>query len=590
MRTFFKIFFASLLAIFVSAVIIFFIVIGIIASATSQLTETKTGVVGSRGLLMIDLSQPFAEQGKENPFAKFSSDDTYSNPGLYDAVRLIRYAKSDSSIKGIYIKCNDNSNGFATSQELRNAILDFKTSRKFVYAYGDVISERAYYIGNVADKIYCNPKGGLEWKGYALSYMFLKQTLQRLDIEPQIFYAGKFKSATEPLREEKMTESNKVQSRELISFLYNELLLSTAATRGVDTATLHDYANKYLVRTAGDAARLKLIDGVKYYDELQGELKSLLKIDQTATINIVPLGKYAESVNFKKSGGSDRVAVIYAEGDIVDGKGEQGQIGSETFRELVRKARMDDNVKAIVFRVNSGGGSALASENIWRELTITRKTKPVILSFGDVAASGGYYLAANADSIFAEPTTITGSIGVFTIIPNMQNFFKNKLGITFDGVKTADHADAMTVTKPLTDLEKSFIQSDVDTIYETFKTRVAQGRKLSMAMVDSIGQGRVWMGKKALEIGLVDRLGNMQDAIDCAARMAKLDKYSLREFPEPKNVFETLLANFDKVTMTKAALKEEMGEEAYSVYTSVKKVKSFVGVTQARLPFEILIK
>ncbi|MEO6914512.1 MAG: signal peptide peptidase SppA [Chitinophagaceae bacterium] len=589
MRTFFKIFFASLLAIIVSVVVLFFIGVGIIASASSKLINPETASTGSRGVLMIDLGLTLSEQGKDNPLAKFSSEEIYSTPGLYDAVRLIKYAKSDSSIKGIYLKCNDNPNGFATSQELRNALLDFKTSKKFIYAYGDVIPERAYYVANLANKIYCNPKGGLEWKGYALNYMFFKQTLQRLEIEPQIFYAGKFKSATEPLREEKMTEPNRVQSRELLSFLYNELLVTTAAARGLDTASLHDYANKYLIRTADDAARLKLIDGVRYYDEVQGELKSMLKIEQSANINMVALGKYAESVNYKKTSGTDRIALIYAEGDIVDGKGESGQIGSETFRDLVRKARMDDKVKAIVFRVNSGGGSALASENIWREITITRKTKPVILSFGDVAASGGYYLAANADSIFAEPTTITGSIGVFTIIPNMQRFFKNKLGVTFDGVKTADHADAMTVSKPLTDIERSFIQSGVDTIYETFKTRVSEGRKLSMVMVDSIGQGRVWMGKRALELGLVDRLGNIQDAIDCAARMAKLKSYGLREFPEPKNFLDILLGNYQKVAKA-SAIKEEMGEEAYSVYIAVKKVKSSVGIAQARMPFEISIK
>lgn len=584
MRSFFKVFFASLLALIVFAGIGIVILVGIVGSIASQ-KEVDTG---AKAVLFIDLNQTYPEQTQENPIAGFSSGDQYDYPGVYDVVRMIHYAKSDSSVKGIYLKCNDNMNGFATSEELRNALLDFKKGGKFIYAYGDVIPQKAYYIGNVATKIYCNPKGGVDWKGYALDYVFFKQALERLDIQPQIFYAGKFKSATEPFREEKMTDPNKVQSLEFLSYLYNDLLQKTSEMRGIDTASLHAYANSYMIRTAGDAFRYKLVDGIKYDDEVQDEIKKRLDIKPEEKINWVPIGKYAKAVNYKGGKGKERIALIYAQGDIVDGKGEQGQIGSETYRALIRKARLDKDVKAVVFRVNSGGGSGLASENIWRELSITRKEKPVILSFGDYAASGGYYLACNADSIFAEPNTLTGSIGVFSIIPNMQNFFKNKLGVTFDGVKTAEHADAMSAVKPLTDLERTYIQNDVDTFYQTFLTRVANGRKLEVASVDSIAQGRVWMGAKALKLGLVDKLGNIQDAVDCAARMAKITEYKLNEYPEPQSILDIIFGNYKKVSKS-TAIKEELGDEGFSIYTSIKKVKEYIGSVQARLPFEVRI-
>lgn len=584
MRSFFKAFFASLLALVVFTgigVLIMFVLIGSLASSNQVST-------GPKAVLHIDLNQTYLEQTQNNPIAELSTGDQYDFPGLYDMVRLIRHAKSDSSVKGIYLKCNNNLNGFATSEELRNALLDFKKSNKFIYAYGDVIPQKAYYIANVATRIYCNPKGGVDWKGYALEYVFFKQTLQRLDIDPQIFYAGKFKSATEPFREEKMTEPNRAQSIELISYLYNQLLQKTSEARGIDTATLHGYANGYLIQTANDALRYRLVDAVKYDDEVQDEIKQKLNIKKDVKINFVPVGKYARAVNYKTGKGPNRIALIYAQGDIVDGRGDQGQIGSETFRALVRKARLDKDVKAIVFRVNSGGGSALASENIWREITVARKDKPVVLSFGDVAASGGYYLASNADSIFAQPSTITGSIGVFTIVPDMSEFFKNKLGVTFDGVETAEHADVMSVIKPLSDIEKRYVQNEVDTIYNTFLSRVSNGRKMSFAMADSIGQGRVWMGQKALSLGLVDRLGSLQDAIDCAARMAKIKEYRLREYPEPQSLFDIIFGNYKKIEKVKA-LKEELGTEVYNIYTAVKRVKEITGTVQARMPFEFTI-
>jgi protease-4 len=584
MRGFFKTFFAALLALVVCIVILVFILMGV----AGGLLSPKKPEIGGKGVLVIDLSQSYREQMQDNPLSDLGSDDQYDVPGLYDLVRLVRHAKEDTAIRGLYLKCNDNPNGFASNEEIRNAILDFKKSGKFVYAYGEVIPQKAYYVANVADRIYCNPKGGMEWKGFSTEMTFLKGTLRKLGIEPQIFYAGKFKSATEPLREEKMTDANRLQLTELLGDFYNRLLYSTAESRGLDTTLLRKCVNENLIRFPKDALAYKLVDGLKYDDEVKDELRGKLKVDKHDYINFIPLGKYAKAVEFKKEG-KDKISLIYAEGDVVDGKGGRDEIGSDTYRWLIRKARFDKDVKAIVLRVNSGGGSSLASENIWRELTLARKEKPVVISFGDVAASGAYYLSCNADSIFALPGTITGSIGVFSVIPNLQHFFNDKLGVTFDGVKTAPEADALTITKPLTPAQRNFIQNEIDTIYHDFKSRVADGRGKSIGYVDSIAQGRVWSGSRGLQLGLVDRTGTLQDAIDCAARMAKTSDYRLKEYPEPKSFLDRILGNYKKTASMKA-MKEELGADGYRTYMTIKKVRSMVGVTQARMPWDLVIE
>jgi protease IV len=585
MAGFFKSFFASLLALIVFAgfiFIIFFIIVG------SLLSPTRPSV-GEKAVLVVDLGQEYKEQAQDNPLADLGSDDEYDVPGVYDLVRIIRVAGRDSAIKGIYLKCNSDLNGFATNEEIRLALVDFKRSGKFVYAYGDVLSQRAYTVANVADKIYCNPKGGVEWRGYATDLLFMKNALDRLEIQPQIFYAGKFKSATEPLRETKMTDANRLQLTELLGGLYNQLLWTTAQSRGLDTAILRKCANEYRIRTAQDALDYKLVDGLKYDDAVKDEIRDVVHIGHHSYINFIPVGKYAKAVSYKATG-KDKVALIYAEGEVVDGKGGREEIGSDTYRWLIRKARFDTEVKAIVIRVNSGGGSSLASENIWREVSMAREEgKPVVISFGDVAASGAYYLSCNADSIFALPGTITGSIGVFTIIPNLEGFFKNKLGVTFDVVKTAPESDIMTVTRPLTPVERTLIQNEVDTIYRDFKTRVADGRKKPMEFIDSIAQGRVWSGTMGLKLGLVDRIGNLQDAIDCAARMAKTGNYRLLEYPEPKGFLDRLLGSYRRSVSAKS-MKDELGEDGYRTYQTIKKVKSMVGKTQTRLPFDLVIE
>jgi protease IV len=581
MRSFFKIFLASFLALVVFVFVLFFFSVGFI----SNLNFSSTVEIGSKGVLVLDLSESFSEKTAADPLAAIS-DSRYNMPGVFNVIRLIRYAKTDSAIKGIYIKAGGNGSGLGTSEEIRNALLDFKKSGKFIFAYGDIIPFKAYYACNVADKIYCNPKGGVEWKGFTISMPYLKGSLDKLEIQPEIFYAGKFKSATEPLRAYKMSDANRLQLTELLGDVFNHILDQTSVSRGQDSSVLRRCVDEQLIQTASDAVKYKLVDGLKYNDEVMQEIAGKIKASSISSINFIPLGKYFESVKLKYNGtGTTRIAMIYAEGDIVGGKNSQKEIGQDIYRQIIRKARLDDDVKAIVFRINSGGGSALVSENLWRELTLAKADKPVVISFGDVAASGGYYLSCNADSIFADPMTITGSIGVFSMLFNTEAFFKNKLGVTFDGVHTAKQPDAITMYQPMTDMQKRFIQNDVDSIYHDFTSRVAEGRNRDIAYVDSIGQGRVWSGEKALQLGLVDRIGGVQDALDCAARMAKLKSYRLREYPEPENFIDLLLNSYAQSVKMKT-VQEDLGEQGAKWYKTMSSYQSMSGVPQARLPFE----
>jgi protease-4 len=580
MRSFFKIFFASLLALVVFAVIVFFFAAGFISGISSRPGEET----GSNAVLLVDLGETFAEKQIPDVLGGFSGN--YNTPGVYDVLRMIHYAKTDSAVKGIYVKASSNGNGLGTTEEIRNALLDFKKSGKFIYAFGDVISMRAYYAANVADKIYCNPKGSVEWKGLTTVMSFLKGGLDKLEIQPEIFYAGKFKSATEPLRADKMSEPNRLQLTEILGEIYNHMQMQTAAARGQDTALLRRCVDEQLIQSASDAVNYKLVDGMKYNDEVVEEIAGKIKATSITAINFIPLGKYLESVRtkFDSKTGTDRIALIYAEGNIVDGKNSQKEIGQDIYRQIIRKARLDKDIRAIVLRINSGGGSALVSENLWRELTLAKADKPVVISFGDVSASGGYYLSCNADSIFADPMTITGSIGVFSMLFNTQSFFKNKLGVTFDGVHTAKQPDAITMYQPMTDMQKKFMQNDVDSIYHDFTERVAEGRKKDIAYIDSIGQGRIWSGERALQLGLIDRIGGVQDAIDCAARMAKAKSYRLREYPEPENFLDLLLNNY-KQTVKLKSIQEDLGEDGVRWYKTMSDYQSMGNTPQTRLPF-----
>lgn len=584
MGGFFKMFFASLLAMIVFSIIGFFLFLAMVAG----LTATEKPLVEKNSVLIINLSQPFLEQQLENPLADFSSNDELTVPGVYDVIRVINKAATDEKIKGIYLVCGSSYNGFASSDEIRNALLAFKKSGKFLLAYGEVMDQKTYMVANAADKIYINPKGFFDWTGFSSQLFFLKGTLEKLQIEPQIFYAGKYKSATEPFRTDKMSDENRLQTSVWLGDLYSHFLQTTADARKIDTAMLHKLAAEAVIKNPKDALDNKLVDGLKYDDEVRDEIKQKLGLGKYDKINFISLSSYFKTGSFRKHTG-EKIALIYAQGDIIDGgSSEQGTIASADYIKLIRKARLDKTIKAIVFRVNSGGGSALASETIWRELSLAKAEKPVVVSFGDVAASGGYYISCAADSIFASPVTITGSIGVFGIIPNMQGFFKNKLGVTFDGVKTAPYADLGVLYRPMNDAEKKIVQQSIDEIYLSFKQRVADGRKKTVEYVDSIGQGRVWSGDKAIGLGLVDKFGGLQDAVECAARMAKLTDYRLREYPETQNVFDRLFGKTDN-TLRSKAIKNELGEEQYKIYNELRRVKQMTNSAQTRLPFEFTI-
>lgn len=585
MGNFFKIFFASLLALIIFTVIVFFFLISIIGGLTSK----KTPQVEAKSVLVVNLAQHYKEQAQEDLLTAVSGDDERNIPGLYDVVRLLKKAETDPNINGIYIEANGNANGFAACEEIRNALQSFKKRGKFIIAHGDVISQKSYMVANVADKLYANPTGAVEWDGFNVTYTFLKGALDKLEIQPQIFYAGKYKSATEPLRTDKMTPENKLQTSVWLGDLYSIFLMQAAEVRKIDTAQLHQLADQQKIQNSKDAFENKLVDGLKYDDEVKEEIKNKLGIGKHDKISFISINKYAAAGGFKKITG-DRIAMIYAEGDIVDGKAENGSIGSEDYIRMIRKARLDQGIKAIVFRINSGGGSSLASENIWRELFLAKKEKPVVVTFGDVAASGGYYVSCGADSIFAQPETITGSIGVFGIIPNLQGFFKNKLGVTFDAVNTAGHSDAGMPYRPMDENEKKLVQSGIENTYAQFKQRVADGRKKDTAYIETIAQGRVWTGLRAKGIGLIDKFGGIQDAVDCAARLAKLTDYRVKEYPEPKSLFDRLLGasgSYDKASMM---MKKEIGEENYAVYEEIKRIRQMTTNTQMRLPFRFSIQ
>ncbi len=579
MRNFFKIFLASLLALTV------FTILGtmIFVFGISSLVSSDKPTISKSSVLVLDLTKQYYEQAAEDPLAFIQSQSTGKTPGLYDVVRMLDHAKGDSSIKGMYIKASSNPNGFGTSEELREAILNFKQSGKFVLAYGETMDQKSYYVASAAQQIYCHPNGGLDWSGFSMNLVFFKGLIDKLEIEPQIFFAGKYKSATEPFRVSKMTEPNRIQTTDLLNDIYGNFLVKTSEARKLDTAYLHQLAMEGKIQTATNALEAKLIDGTLYDDEIKTKILHKLELKSTDKIKFVSLEDYGKARDYKTYKG-DKIALLYAQGDIIDGRSEaERTIASENYISLLRKLRLDKDVKGVVLRVNSGGGSALASDGIWREMILLKKEKPVVVSMGDYAASGGYYIACAADSIFAEPGTLTGSIGVFGILPNFGKFFNDKLGVTFDGVKTAPFADMGNLTRPLTEPEKRMIQSSIDTIYHVFKSRVAEGRNLDMAFVDSIAQGHVYTGQRAIDIKLVDRIGYLQDAVQATATMAKSTEYRLVEYPEKKTLLQQLMSANPALSIKQNELKEMLGEDQYKYYQEIKRFQQMSKGVQARV-------
>lgn len=591
MKDFFKYFLASLLAIIVSSILLAIISFGIMGAIVSSATSQQMAVIKENSILEIDLAKQITEIPQANILSAITGGSNGSSVGLFEVIRSIEAAKSDNNIKGIYLKAGGNANGWATSQQLRDALKDFKTSGKFVFAYADGISQKAYYVASVADSIYINPLGAVELKGLSTSLMFYKGLLDKLEVEPEIFYCGKFKSATEPIRAYKMTDENRTQIKAYQQDFWSEILAAVAEHNKMEVTAIDSLVSAGLIQNSADAVKYNLADGIKYKDEFEDILKKKLGIDQKDKLNFASLSDYKSRLSQKPS--SNQIALLIAEGNIVDGKAgatSDAVIASEDFIDEIRKVKADSNIKAVVMRVNSPGGSALASENILRELDLLQKNKKLVVTMGDYAASGGYYISCNADSIFALPNTITGSIGVFGVMMNTQKMFNNKLGITFDTEKTSPLADLGDGNKPMSERERAIIQSGVDTIYHLFKSHVAAGRKMDINYVDSVGQGRVWTGKRALDLKLVDGLGGLDRAISAAAKLAGLESYRVVTYPKPTSDMERLLKLMNSSQaqtdlMSRAFLQSELGNPAINAWTQLSLMLKHPKTIWTILPF-----
>lgn len=571
------------LCIFVVTIIFFIFIAALVASVDKK----ETTRISANTVLEIRLDQPVTQRTENNPLKSFDFGKMKSNfqPGLNDIVECIDKAADDKDIKGIYLNVENVSGGLATIEEIRNALLRFKKSNKFIISYGEFYSQNAYYLSSVADQIYLNPEGEIDLRGYAATLMFMKGALDKLEIEPEVIRHGKFKSAIEPFIADKMSDANREQVKRFVDDFWNHTKDGIATSRKKSSEEIENIADSMKVESAEDAVKYGLADKLMYEDELMDLLKtkSGTKDEKPKLVSLTKYNKTESKVGFEK----DKIAVIYAVGEISSGKGDDESIGSETTVADIRKARLDKNVKAIVLRVNSPGGSALASDVIWREVVLAKKAKPVVVSMGDLAASGGYYISCAADKIVAQPNTITGSIGVFGLLFNMQKLFNNKLGLTFDTYKTGPYGDLGLPTRPLTESERMKMQNSVERVYDTFTKRVADGRHINQADVDSIGQGRVWSGNDALRIGLVDTLGNLGDAIKIAARLSKTDKYRIYELPEQKDTFQEIIKELNGDVQS-SFIKNELGDNA-KYYQSIKQLVTRQGI-QMRMDFDVEVK
>jgi len=586
MKQFFKFVFATIVGIVILTVLLFVIVIGIAVGISGD----KTVDVASNSVMRIALTGEIKERTPNNPLAAFGflGFDERKAIGLNDILANIKKAKTDDHIKGIFLDESYMLTGQATTEEIRNALIDFKKSGKFIVAYGEIYTQSFYYLASVADKIYLNPKGIFEFNGFSSQIMFYKGAMDKLGIEAQVIKVGTYKSAVEPYFLTKMSDANRMQVTSYLGSMYEHFLTGISVNRKINKDSLFNIANNMLVRNPEDAVKYRLIDGLKYKDEILDELKTRTGISKKSNIKSVEIAEYTKAASEDKdtSSTNSRIAIVYASGDIIGGDGDDNSIGSEKLSKTLRQVRLDDKVKAVVLRVNSPGGSSLASDVIWREVMLTKKVKPIIVSMGDYAASGGYYISCAADSIYAEPNTITGSIGIFAVVPNFQKFFNDKLGLTFDGVKTGKYADLGDVSRPLSPEEKAILQNMINRGYDDFTKAVATGRNKSQAYINSIGQGRVWTGEQAIKIGLVDKLGNINDAVKSAAAKAKIKNYTIVTYPEQESSFKNITRNMS-VEMRTHFAKAELGDN-YKYYEQVKAATKMTGIL-ARMPFDVSI-
>ena len=595
MNQFFKFLFASCLGTALALVLLAFIGFSMLASLAGSASEKSKVSIGPNSVLQLNFDMPIPEKTNNLPMDPFDFDQE-DVVGLTDMVKAVEKAKTDPDIKGIYIDGTVVSAGKATSSVLRAALVDFKTSGKFIVAYAPYYTQNAYYLASVADSVLLNPVGAVDFRGLSSMIMYYKGMLDKLDIQMKIFYAGKFKSATEPLRMDKMSDENRLQVREYLHSLYDIFIHDIAASRNIPEDELRRIADNFEGAGAEGALKAHLIDKIAYEDEAHNMIKSLIGLQPTDKVKLIAANEYFDSrVKKIDISSKDKIAVLYAEGTIKDGRStDAGDVYDGDYVKMLRKIREDKNIKALVLRVNSPGGSVLASENILREIKLFQATgRPVVVSMGDVAASGGYYISCSADSIFAEPNSITGSIGVFGIIPVLQKTMKDNLGITMDTVRTGKYSAFGTPFYDFSPDESKIIQSRIDWVYEDFLRKVAEGRNMTRDQVNEIAQGRVWPGNKAKSIGLVDDLGGLDRAMSAAASLAGLEKYRTTEYPRTKTGIEQFM---DKITKSKDRddsikswmLRSQLGD-MYPAYKTMMDFKESRGI-QARLPYELMIQ
>ncbi len=595
MKQFFKTVFASALGFVVAGTIllvIFFIgIAGVVASLESLGKQDKVVKVEDHSILHIKLDRQIVDRAANDPFSKLNVGPFKGagQNGLESILKSIDNAAYDEDIDGVFLDLTSFRGGMGTLEEIRNELLAFKDAGKWIVAYSEGYSQAAYYLATAADEVYLNPLGEIDFKGLSAEVMFFKGMLEKLDIDVQIVRGSnnKFKSAVEPFMYEKMSDANRRQTAQLLTSVWGRMVSGVSNERAISVAELNILADSLVGNQAEEALSNNLVDGLKYRNEVIDLLKLKTDIAEEDELELVALSDYSKH-KVRKEGApksyeiDDEIAVIYASGAIVSGESSEESMGSVTIAEALMEARNDSDVKAIVLRINSPGGSALASEVIWKETQLARAAKPFVVSMGDVAASGGYYIASGSDKIFANPTTITGSIGVFGMIPNLKGLMNNKLGLTFDGVKTNDHADFISANRALSDFEYRKLQKSVDKIYSTFLTRVSTGRNMTKAEVDAIGQGRVWTGDDALEIGLVDTLGGLDAAILYASQVAGLEHYKVKDLPKVEDPFKVLMKEFS-ASVKHSFIEEELGEQA-KYYERIRQVKSMSGV-QAFMPY-----
>ncbi len=588
MKQFFKFMLASFTGTILVIILILGFFAGMVASVISMSEEHETTITPHH-VLHITWNTPIMDRGSKNPFEgfDFTTFESKKPVGLNDIIKNLEKAKNDPNIDGIFLDMEDVKAGIATLGEIRDKLLDFKKSGKFIISYANGYTQSAYYLASLSDEIYLNPKGMVMFKGLNAQIMFMKELLDKLDIEIQIIRGpdNKYKSAVEPLMLEKMSDANRKQMQELLDGIWGKMLAGLSESRNISIDDLNKIADNLDVTEAQNAVKYHFVDGLKYRDEVIEILKEKTGVEKDKKLAYIDFGKYThvKPAVKKKKLSRNQIAVIYALGDIKQGKGAPGTIGSVTLAKAIEKARKNKRVKAIVMRVNSPGGDALASDVIRREVELARKEKPFIVSMGDVAASGGYWISTNADFIFAQPVTITGSIGVFGIIPNFKGLMNNKLGITFDKVMTNKNSDFIDVMEPMNDLQKARLNASIIDIYNQFVKLVASTRNLDEEYVDSIAKGRVWTGEAGLKIGLVDSLGGLQNAIDYAAMKANIgDNYIISEYPKRKEFLQQLIEELNDEAKVRI-VRNELGEYK-SYFDNINRLKNMKGV-QARIPY-----